>query len=129
MQKIINNFWNGKITLWRSYWLVGELLNALFIVAIFNFEIYIFGNSQFSNSLPYLDFSNFSFLSKLTLIIWTILITIGIWRSAENYNGNYFFNFINRVFGTKINGGFFWILITLIFLSYRIFSLRLIFFG
>jgi len=129
MQKIITNFWNGKITLWRSYWLVGELLNALFILAVFNFEIYIFGNSQFSNSLPFLDFSNFSFLSKITLIIWTIFITVGIWRSAENYNGNYFFNLINRVFGTKINGGFFWILITLIFLSYRIFSLRLIFFG
>ena len=49
MQKIINNFWNGKITLWRSYWLVGELLNALFILAVFKFEIYLFGNNQFSN--------------------------------------------------------------------------------
>ena len=74
MQKIINNFWNGKITLWRSYWLVGELLNALFILAVFNFEIYIFGNNQFSKSLPFLDFSNFSFLSKISLIIWTIFI-------------------------------------------------------
>ena len=112
MQKIINNFWNGKITLWRSYWLVGELLNALFILAIFNFEIYIFGNNQFSNSLPFLDFSNFSILSKITLIIWTIFITVGIWRSAENYKG--------RVF---------WVLATFLFLSYRVFSLRLIFFG
>ena len=129
MEKVISNFWNGKITLWRSYWLVGELLNALFILAVFNFEIYLFGNNQFSNSLPFLDFSNFSFLSKLSLIIWTIFITVGIWRSAENYNGNFFFNFINRVFGTKINGGFFWIIATLIFLSYRVFSLRLIFFG
>ena len=112
MQKIINNFWNGKITLWRSYWLVGELLNALFILAIFNFEIYIFGNNQFSNSLPFLDFSNFSILSKITLIIWTIYITVGIWRSAENYKGSVI-----------------WILATFIFLSYRVFSLRLIFFG
>ena len=78
MQKIINNFWNGKIALWRSYWLVGELLNALFILVVFNFEIYIFGNNQFSNSLPFLDFSNFSFLSKIILIIWTIFITVGI---------------------------------------------------
>ena len=112
MQKIINNFWNGKITLWRSYWLVGELLNALFILLVFNFEIYIFGNNQFSNSLPFLDFSNFSFLSKITLIIWTIFLTIGIWRSAENYKGSII-----------------WILATFLFLSYRMFSLRLIFFG
>ena len=112
MQKIINNFWNGKITLWKSYWLVGELLNALFILAVFNFEIYIFGKNEFSNSLLFLDFSNFSFLSKISLIIWTILITVGIWRSAENYKGSII-----------------WIIATFLFLSYRVFSLRLIFFG
>ena len=109
---IIKNFWEGEVNLWKSYLLVGELLNALFILAVFNFEIYIFGNSQFSNSLPFLDFSNFSFLSKITLIIWTIFITVGIWRSAENYNGSIF-----------------WVVATFLFLSYRIFSLRLMFFG
>ena len=112
MQKIINNFWNGNIILWRSYWLVGELLNALFILVLFNFEIYIFGNNQFSNSLPFLDFSNFSFLSKIILIIWTIFITVGIWRSAENYKGSIV-----------------WVLATFLFLSYRVFTLRLMFFG
>jgi len=112
MEKIISKFWNGEITLWRSYWLVGELINGLFILAIFNFEIHLFGNSQFSNSSLFLDFSNFSFLSKLALIIWTIFITIGIWRSAENYKGSII-----------------WIIATFLFLSYRIFSLRLIFFG
>ena len=112
MQKIINNFWNGKITLWRSYWLVGELLNALFIIVLFNFEIYLFGNNQATNSLPFFDFGYFSFLSKILLIIWTIFITVGIWRSAENYKGSIF-----------------WIIATFIFLSYRVFSLRLIFFG
>jgi len=111
MQKIINNFWNGKITLWRSYWLVGELLNALFILAIFNFEIYLYGNNQFSNSLPFLNFSNFSYLSKILLIIWTIFITVGIWRAAENYRGSII-----------------WIIVTFIFLSYRVFTLRLMFF-
>ena len=112
MNLLIKKFWNGYLTLWKSYWLVGELLNALFILAVFNFEIYIFGNDQFSNSLPFLDFSNFSLLSRLILIFWTFFITIGIWRSAENYKGSIF-----------------WIIATFLFLSYRVFSLRLIFFG
>ena len=112
MENFIKRFWFGEIALWRSYWLVGELLNALFILSVFNFEIYLFGNNQFSNSLPFLDFSNFSFLSKITLIIWTIFITVGIWRSAENYKGSIF-----------------WVVATFLFLSYRVFSLRLIFFG
>ena len=129
MERLIKRFWLGEVALWRSYWLVGELLNALFILAIFNFEIYLFGNNQVASSLLFLDFSNFSLLSKLILIIWTVFITVGIWRSAENYNGNFLFNLINVVFGSNIKGSFFWITITLIFLSYRIFSLRLIFFG
>ncbi len=112
MEKIIGRFWRGEITLWRSYWLVGELLNAIFILIIFNLEIYLFGNNQITTSIPFLDFSNFSFLSKMILIIWTIFLTTGIWRSAENYNGNII-----------------WIIATFIFLSYRIFTLRLIFFG
>ena len=111
MQKIINNFWNGKVTLWRSYWLVGELLNALFILAVFNFEIYLFGNNQFSNSLPFLDFSNFTLLSKVIIFFWTIFISIGIWRSAENYKGNII-----------------WIILTFIVIAYRCYTLRLIFF-
>ena len=112
MNTLLKKFWDGQFTLWRSYWLVGELLNALFILAVFNFEIYIFGNNQFSNALPFLDFSNFSFLSKISLMIWTIFITVGIWRSAEDYKGSII-----------------WILATFLFLSYRVFSLRLIFFG
>ena len=112
MQKLIIRFFRGEISLWRSYWLVGELLNALFILLIFNFEIYLFNNNQLTNSLPFLDFSNFNLLSKLILVIWTIFLTIGIWRSAEKYRGNIV-----------------WIIATFLFLSYRIFALRLIFFG
>jgi len=112
MEKIVRRFWRGEITLWRSYWLVGELLNAIFILLIFNLEIYLFGNNQFTSSLPFLDFSNFSLLSKLILILWTGFLTTGIWRSAENYKGSII-----------------WIIATFIFLSYRIFALRLLFFG
>ncbi len=112
MKKIISRFWRGEITLWRSYWLVGELLNALFTLVIFNLEIYAFGNNQFTSYLPFLDFSNFTLFTKLLLIFWTILITVGIWRSAENYNGSII-----------------WVVATFLFLSYRIFTLRLIFLG
>ena len=112
MENLIKRFWKGELSLWKSYWLIGELLNALFILLIFNLEIYIFGNKQLSSFLPLLDFSNSSILSKLLIIIWTAFLTVGIWRSAENYKGNII-----------------WIVATFLFLSYRIFTLRLIFFG
>ena len=129
MKQLIHNFWNGKITLWKSYWLVGELLNALLIFLIFNLEIKYFHNKVIMNNLPFLNFNNFHFLSKAILIIWTIFVIVGVWRSAENYKGNFIFNLINNIFKTNLNGNFFWILITLIFLSYRFFTLRIIFFN
>ena len=126
---IINDFWNGKIKLWKSYWIAGELLNGLFILLIFNIEVRLLNNRIIENSLPFFNFNDFSFFSKILLILWTIFITVGVWRSAENYNGNFIFNFINKRLDTNINGGFFWIILTLILLSLRIFSLRMIFFN
>jgi len=112
MKILINHFFKGNLKLWKSYWLVGEILNALFILLIFNLEIYLLNNNAISNSLPFFDFTNFTIISKILLFIWTIFITIGIWRSAENYKGNII-----------------WIVITFLSLSYRIFTFRLILFG
>ena len=111
MKSLLYNFWFGKITLWKSYWIVGELINALIIFLIFNIEINYFNNINIYNRLPFINFDNFHFFNKIILIIWTIYITVGIWRSAEKYKGS-----------------FIWVVLTLIFLSYRIFTLRLIFF-
>tara|TARA_B100001540_G_C15775661_1_gene628538 strand:- start:1331 stop:1663 length:333 start_codon:yes stop_codon:yes gene_type:complete len=110
MKKLCINFWNGNVPLWKSYWLIGELLNALMILIIVNIEIQIFQNNLIS-LIPFVDFNNFNLLSKIILIFWTIFITVGIWRSAEKYKGNLI-----------------WIILTLIFLSYRIFTLRIIIF-
>ena len=112
MQNLIINFWNGKITLWKSYWIVGELINAFLILLILTIEIKYFNNALIADQIPFFVFNDFNLLSKLTLMIWTIFITIGIWRSAEEYHG-----------------GFIWIVLTLIFLSYKIFALRLIFYN
>ena len=37
---LIKNFFEGKIQLWKSYWLVGELLNGIVLLILFNLEIY-----------------------------------------------------------------------------------------
>ena len=108
---MINDFWNGKIKLWKSYWIVGELLNALFILLIFNIEVRFLNNRIIENFLPFFNFNDFSFFNKILIILWTIFITVGIWRSAEKYKGK-----------------FIWIVLTLIALSYRIFTIRLIFY-
>ncbi len=111
MINVINNFWEGRIKLWKSYWLVGELLNGLLLLVIFNLEIRIFNSGNSISQIPFLDFGNLTLLSKIVIILWTIFISVGIWRSAENYKGNII-----------------WIILTFIIIAYRCFSLRLILF-
>ncbi len=110
-KQIVNNFWNGKIKLWKSYWLVGELLNGLVLLIIFNLEIYFFNTNSSVSQIPFLNFSNLTILSKTIIFLWTIFISVGIWRSAENYKGSII-----------------WIILTFIIVAYRCYSLRLIFF-
>ena len=110
-KQIVNDFWNGKIKLWKSYWLVGELLNGLVLLIIFNLEIYFFNTNSTVSQIPFLNFSNLTILSKTIIFIWTIFISVGIWRSAENYKGSII-----------------WIILTFIIVAYRCYSLRLIFF-
>ena len=109
MSNFIINFWYGKFTLWKSYWLIGELINSLVLLLIYNIEIRLLDNIDLYKQIPFLYFKDFSLISKITLFFWTIFITVGIWRSAEAYKGK-----------------FIWIVLTLILLSYRIFTLRVI---
>ena len=108
---LIKNFFEGKIKLWKSYWLVGELLNGVVLLIIFNLEIYFFKTNSSVSQIPFLNFSNFNIFSKFIIFFWTIFISIGIWRAAENYKGSLI-----------------WIILTFIILAYRCYSLRLIFF-
>ena len=104
-------FWHGKITLWKSYWIVGEIINAFIIILIFNIELKFFNNTLIFTNIPLLNLSDLHFVNKFIVLIWTIFITVGIWRSAENYQGR-----------------FTWTVLTLIVLSYRIFILKEIFY-
>ena len=103
----IEDFWHGNIGLWKSYWLVGELFNAIVIIIILNIELKLFNNTHFFINLPIISFNQLHFVSKFIIFVWTILITVGIWRSAEKYNGKLI-----------------WTILTLIILSYRLFVLK-----
>ena len=106
---LITDFFYGKVKLWKSFWLVGfgHSLSLFFFVPIFekiilkNTEIYSFIeiNQEF---FQFPDFSKLSLLSKLIVILSTLYVTVGIWRSSEKYEGS-----------------FFWIVLTFFYLSFN----------
>ena len=96
MQKIIRVFWKGKIPLWKSFWLImmGHSLLLQHIVRLVEYNL--IGNTDIfliinygNTKIPLLNFAEISFFSKLIIISTTIFVTVGTWRSAENYKGSF----------------------------------------
>tara|TARA_Y100001970_G_C13844962_1_gene656365 strand:- start:90 stop:431 length:342 start_codon:yes stop_codon:yes gene_type:complete len=103
-------FWDGNIKLWKSFWLVGELIYGSMLLIIIQLDKLFFKSSDINNQITFFYFNNLNLFPKIILLIVTVFISVGIWRSAENYKGNII-----------------WILITFVYVGYRIFSLRLLF--
>ena len=89
-------FWYGKINLWKAFWIIGILHALLLNYLIPQIEKHIFNKQkifiviQIQNyQIPVLDFLKVHFISKIVIIISTLFVTVGIWRSAENYNGSF----------------------------------------
>ena len=78
---------------------------------LFKSRLFFFNTDSSVSQIPFLDFTNLALISKVFIFIWTIFISIGIWRAAENYKGSII-----------------WIVLTFIIVTYRCYSLRLIFF-
>jgi len=92
----LSKFWYGKIKLWKAFWIIGILHALLLNYLIPQIEKNIFNQEQIfiivqiqNYQLPVLDFIKVHFISKMIIIISTLFVTVGIWRSAENYKGNF----------------------------------------
>ena len=76
----IKKFWNGDISLVISYWVIGVILNVIvsftmgFVVTFF---LLLLDSSETSINI----------VLNLFIIAWVIFLTVGIWRSANKYQG------------------------------------------
>ena len=108
---LIQDFFEGKVKLWKSFWIAGEIIYGLLLLVLLQLDKYLFSElSERSNYISIFNLNNLSLISKLFLILITLFISIGVWRSAENYRGSIFI-----------------ILFVFIYYGYRVFSLVLLF--
>ena len=107
----MKEFFEGKIDLWKSFWLVGELIYGVILILIIQFDRLLLNSSDNGNEISFFYFNDLNIISKIILFFWTLYISVGVWRAAENYRG-----------------WIIWVIITFVYISYRVFSLRLLFF-
>ena len=75
-------FWNGDVSLVKSYWLIGVLL-TIGVVLVATFLVIAVGwpyEAMFGIYIP-----------------WVIYITVGIWRSADKYKGPKFWAILAKI--------------------------------
>ena len=100
-KKIIKDFYEGNVKLWRSFWFVGIAHAFVLFFFLPIIDKILFNNNNIYNYVQVEDnivqvpnFIKLSIFSKLIIILSTTYITIGIWRSAEKYTGNFFWIFL-----------------------------------
>ena len=94
---LIKDFFEGRIKLWKSFWLVGVGHSLILFFLLPILERVLFNNNNIysyieieQNILQLPNFVQLSLFSRLIIILSTIFITVGIWRSSENYSGSLF---------------------------------------
>ncbi|MBI29326.1 MAG: hypothetical protein CFH21_01156 [Alphaproteobacteria bacterium MarineAlpha5_Bin11] len=91
IEKYIKNFWYGRVKLWQSFWLVGGIGGII----IGRIIIFIKESLLSDYSLLPIDFS---FRIKILITAWVIYSTVGIWRSAEFYQGPSYWKVIVKIY-------------------------------
>ena len=76
------DFWNGDVSLVKSYWLVGVVLS--FAVGFFG-ALLILGVGLHFNAV------------YAIIIPWLIYTTVGIWRSSDKYKGPKFWAILAKI--------------------------------
>lgn len=90
---MLKKIWNGQYSLKKTYWLYGNIIPAIFFMVILATAL-IFQKEPL-NAILNLKFVPQLFYQKLILsvliilfFIYSVITTVGIWRSANNYLGN-----------------------------------------
>ena len=79
---LINKFWNGDITLWQSYWIFGVVI-PIPVGFLLGFLAAMMG-------LPPISY-------KLVMLVYLGLTLVGIWRSADKYQGKKIFAILAKI--------------------------------
>ena len=101
MTKILKKLWKGHYSLSRSYWFFGNIVPLFFFVVLISLAL-----SFQENALDALLNQQFVpsgiyervilVLITLVFLVYSIISTVGIWRSANHYTGKRYWSVIAK---------------------------------
>jgi hypothetical protein len=79
---LIIRLWRGDVPLWKAYWLYGVLLGVIINVAVTGLLYQVYYRAVDFSAF---DFNAISYLLLSALTLYSIVIFVGVWNSANNY--------------------------------------------
>jgi hypothetical protein len=83
----ILRLWRGDVPLWKTYWIYGSVVGAILGVSIrlLLYRYYYY----YLEDLSTFDRYAISYLLFAVIILYSLLIFVGVWRSANKYRKSY----------------------------------------
>ena len=79
---LLNELWNGKITLWKTYW-------GLILIELITFIPV--------QNLVNEDKNSVHALNTILYLFYSIFFLICVWRAANNYKGNRLWMYLAKI--------------------------------
>ena len=102
MSKILIKLWKGEYTLSKSYWFFGNIVPLMFFIILISLALFFQENSL--GALLNLKLVPEKLYQKIILIflsiiflIYTVISTVGIWRSSNFYQGKKYWSTIAKI--------------------------------
>lgn len=83
---VIVRLWRGDVPLWKTYWIYGALVGAILNILL---TIWLYQRSYYAEAFSKFDQYFISYFFLAVIIVYSILISVGIWRSANKYRNLY----------------------------------------
>lgn len=101
MTKILNKLWNGHYSLSKSYWFFGNIVPLIFFIILISLSLFFQENAL--DALLNQQFVPKGLFEKIILLfiaclflIYSVISTVGIWRSANHYTGKRYWSVIAK---------------------------------
>lgn len=83
---VLARLWRGDIPLWKSYWLYGSLAGIILNVIV---TLTVYQTAYYAENFSKFDLYLISYLLIVITILYSVIVFVAIWRSANKYRALY----------------------------------------
>lgn len=82
----ILRLWRGDVPLWKTYWIYGVLIGVILNISV---TWVLYQSYYYAEDFSQFDRYSISYFLLAVILLYSLLVYVGVWRSANNYRKLY----------------------------------------